>query len=207
MEDVVLIGFGGHAKSVVDTIEQQGKFHIVGFVDIDQENKKAYRGYRVIGNDDNLYEIYESGVKNAVVTIGYMGHGDIRKKIYMKLKQIGFNLPNIIDNTAVIASDASIDEGTFIGKGAVINSNTHIGKMCIINTNAVVEHDCNIDEYTHVAVGAVICGGTKIGKSTLVGANATIIQMLEIGDKVIVGAGTVVLKDIPNYKKALGVWK
>ena len=27
MEDIILVGFGGHAKSVADTIEQSGQFH------------------------------------------------------------------------------------------------------------------------------------------------------------------------------------
>ncbi len=30
MEDIILVGFGGHAKSVADTIEQSGQFHIAG---------------------------------------------------------------------------------------------------------------------------------------------------------------------------------
>jgi hypothetical protein len=30
MDDIVLIGGGGHCKSVIDVIEQQGEYKIVG---------------------------------------------------------------------------------------------------------------------------------------------------------------------------------
>ncbi|WP_156032724.1 hypothetical protein [Selenomonas sp. FC4001] len=34
MEDIVLVGFGGHAKSVADCIEREGKYHIAGYTDV-----------------------------------------------------------------------------------------------------------------------------------------------------------------------------
>lgn len=36
MEDIVLVGFGGHAKSMDDCIERDGKFHIIGYTDIEE---------------------------------------------------------------------------------------------------------------------------------------------------------------------------
>lgn len=57
MENIVLIGIGGHAKGIVDTIEKQNKYHIVGFVDKISEPKK-YKGYEVIGDDADLETIF-----------------------------------------------------------------------------------------------------------------------------------------------------
>lgn len=39
MEDIILLGIGGHAHSVVDSVECAGQYHIVGFLDLTQ-----YRG-------------------------------------------------------------------------------------------------------------------------------------------------------------------
>lgn len=205
MEDIVLLGFGGHAKSVVDTIEKQKQYHIVGFTD--KSKDKIYKGYRVIGDDDDLEKIFQSGVKNAFVTIGYLGDSDIRKQLYYRLRDIGYQVPAIIDDTAAIAEDAVIGEGTYVGKNAVINSDAAVGNMCIINTGAIVEHDCNVGDFSHIAVGAVICGMSKVGTETLVGANATILQCVEVGNKVKVGAGTVVLEKVPDNTTACKIWK
>ena len=49
---IVLLGGGGHCHSVIDVIEQENKFQIIGIVD-----KK-----KLIGNDILGYKIYRDGV-------------------------------------------------------------------------------------------------------------------------------------------------
>lgn len=188
MEDIVLVGFGGHAKSVADTIETLGKYRIIGYTDV----QKADTDYLYLGADECLQQVFEKGVTNAVVSVGYIGHGDIREKLYEYLKKIGFNLPSIIDSSAIVSNKAVVEEGVFIGKGAVINSEANIKKMAIINTKAIIEHESVIGEFSHIAVGAVVCGHVNVGKCAFVGANATIIQNQTIQDNKIVPAGFVV---------------
>lgn len=188
MEDIVLVGFGGHAKSVADCIEREGKYHIVGYTDV----KASSDRYRYLGTDDALEAIFAGGIANAVVGIGYMGKGTIRQKLYGNLKDIGFNLPVIIDPSAVVSSTAIIDEGSFIGKGAVVNAEASIGKMAIINTKALVEHECIVEDFAHVAVGAILCGQVNVGEAAFIGANATIIQCRNVNAGAIIPAGEVV---------------
>lgn len=198
MEYIVLLGLGGHAHSVVDSIEQGGKYNIVGFLDMQEMQGKCYKNYRVLDTDDALQKYFDSGIKNAFVTIGFMGHGMVRNRLYQRLKDIGYNIPNIIDKTAVISENVKLEEGIFVGKKAVINANTMIEKMCIINTGAIVEHDCRINSFSHIAVGSVVCGNVILGTQTLVGANATIIQNIVIGSNVVVGAGTTIRRCVED---------
>lgn len=204
MEKIILIGAGGHAKAIADTIEKQHLFEIAGFIDVGKTGDKFYRTYRIIGNDEDLGDIYESGIHYAFVCIGFMGNSVVRKKIYDKVIKTGFYLPIIIDETAVIAEDVQIGAGTYVGRNAVINTEVFIGKMCIINTAAIVEHESVVGNFSHIAVGAVLCGKAKVGESVLIGANATVIQNVKIGEDSIVGAGSVVLKDLPPYCTAVG---
>lgn len=185
MDDIVLVGFGGHAKSVADCIEREGKYHIVGYTDSEERKSK----YKYLGADDILQNLFEAGVKNAVVGIGFIGKGGLRERIYNNLKRVGFNLPVIIDPSAVISDSVNIDEGSFIGKCAVVNAGVEIGKMVIINTKALVEHGCQIGDFSHVSVAAVLCGQVKVGKSAFIGANSTVIQCREIKENQIVPAG------------------
>ncbi|MDE5966255.1 MAG: NeuD/PglB/VioB family sugar acetyltransferase [Lachnospiraceae bacterium] len=192
MDDIILIGFGGHAKSVVDSIERQGLYRIAGFTEREGFTEQTYKHYKVIGTDADLPHLYEQGIRHAFVTVGYMGRSEVRRKLYEEIKKIGFAVPNIIDDTAVLAGDVKLGEGIFVGKRAVVNANASIGDMCIINTAAVLEHDCEIGGFSHVAVGAVLCGGCKTGKSVFIGANATVVQQLEIADNSFIKAGQVV---------------
>lgn len=196
MEDIILLGLGGHAHSVVDSIEQAGRYNIIGFLDTEEMQGKHFRDYTVLGTDDALKKYYDSGIRNAFVTIGFMGHGNIRNQLYERLKDIGYAVPNIIDRTAVISKSAKLADGIFVGKNAVINANAEIGSMCIINTGVIVEHDCRIGRFSHIAVGSVLCGGILVGQQTLIGANATIIQEKKIGNRCIIGAGVVIRKDV-----------
>lgn len=198
MEDILLLGIGGHAHSIVDSIESNGEYSIWGFLDVAERIGEQYRGYKVIGTDDLLEDCYQRGIRNAFVSIGYLGKGNIRNILYKRLKTIGFNVPNIIDKTAVVAKDAVFGEGNFVGKTAIINSAAMIGSMCIINTGAIVEHDCKVGDFSHVSVKSVLCGDVQVGKESFIGANATIIQGKKIGNKCIIGAGTIIRKNVKD---------
>lgn len=198
MESIILLGIGGHAHSIVDSIESNNEYNIYGFLDVEERVGEQYRDYKVIGTDDLLEDCFQRGIKNAFVSIGYLGTGNIRNVLYGRLKAIGFHLPNIIDRTAVIAKDVIMGEGNFVGKTAVINSTAKIGNMCIINTGAIVEHDCQIGDFSHVSVKSVLCGNVHVGREAFIGANATIIQEKSIGNKCIIGAGAIIRKNIED---------
>lgn len=208
MDDIILIGIGGHAKGIVDLIEDQGRYNIAGFIGRPEESNKKYREYKFIGSDDDLERLYkDDGIKHAFITIGYLGNSQARNRIYEKLKKIGYDLPTFIDKTAAVSDNIKIGEGSFVGRKAVINADAEIGKMCIVNNGAIVEHDCSIGDFSHVAVGAVICGESKIGRDVMIGANATIIQCVSIGNDSVIGAGAIVLDDVGDEKTIAGVWK
>lgn len=198
-----MVGYGGHAKSVADSIERQQKYNIIGYTDA--EARESH--YKYLGTDAVLKNYFGQGVKNAAIGIGYMGKGDVRVKLYEHLKHIGYSLPIIVDPSAVISETAQIGEGTFIGKGAVVNAEAAVGKMAVINTMALVEHECVVGDFTHVAVGAVLCGQVRVGDSVLIGANATILQCIDIPSNIIIPAGETVRRNyhIPNDCTAVGV--
>lgn len=207
VEKIVLLGCGGHAKSVVDTIECQGFYKIIGFIDNSRKDFFEYRGYRIIGTDDDLEKLYRSGISNAFVCIGYMGKGGVREKLYHKLKSIGFSIPVIADPTSIIAGDVIIKEGAFIGKRTVVNAGAEIGELAILNTGAIIEHECVVEEYSHVAVGAVLCGNVRVGSCSFIGAGSTVIQGIKIGASVIIGAGSTVIRNVEDGRKAVGLVK
>ena len=206
MEDIILLGSGGHSKSIVDMIEEQELYHIIGFLELPEKKEFSYRGYHVIGDDSQLPKLYNKGIKYAFPAMGHMGRNNIHEKLIDEVVKIGFCVPNIIDTSAIIAKDVEIpkDSGIFIGKRVVINSNAQIGKGVIINTGAIIEHDCMVEDETHVAVGAIVCGEVHIGRACLIGAGSTIRQCLSVGAHSIVGAGSVVLDHVSEGRIIYG---
>ncbi len=170
-EKIVLIGGGGHCHSVIDVIEAQGNYEILGIVDVKENIGKKVLGYEIIGCDDDLQTIFKN-CNNAVVTIGQIKSNQIRVQIYNKLKQIGFKLPVIISPLAYASKHSFIGEGTVIMHHALINANAKIGKNCIINTKALIEHDCVVEDNCHISTGAILNGGVVVKENSFIGSNA-----------------------------------
>ena len=68
-EKILLVGGGGHCKSVIDVIEAEDKYEIAGIIDKEELLGQKVLGYAVIGCDDDLEKLFET-YKYAVVTVG-----------------------------------------------------------------------------------------------------------------------------------------
>lgn len=205
MKKLLLIGGGGHCKSVIDSLlSRNSDFERIGIIDVSEKVGEDILGVKIIGTDSDLENLYSEGYVYAFITIGSVGNPEKRKQIYHRIKKIGYIVPNIIDSESVIGKNIQIGEGVFVGKRAVINSGTQIDNCAIINTGAIIEHDCKIGEFTHVSPGCVICGGVAVGDYAHVGANATIIQGISVGDCSIVGAGSTIIHNVGYGETIVG---
>jgi sugar O-acyltransferase (sialic acid O-acetyltransferase NeuD family) len=191
MQDILIIGGGGHCKSVIDVIESTGKYKIYGIIDIKEKVGQKVLDYKIIGTDDDL-EKYRNDIELAFIAIGFINSVELRIKIYNKLKQLNFKLPVIISPLAYVSKHSFIDEGTIVMHYAVINAGAKVGKNCIINTKALIEHDAIIEDFCHISTGAIINGGVIVGKSSFIGSNATTKQYIKIPEHSFIKAGTVI---------------
>lgn len=178
-EKIVLLGGGGHCHSVIDVIEQENKYQIVGIIDKKELLGTNVLGYKIIANDDDLEEIYKT-CKNAIITVGQIESNHVRVKLFNRLKEIGFKLPIIISPIAYVSKHSFIDEGTVIMHHALVNANVKIGKNCIINSKALIEHDVIIEDNCHISTASVINGAVLVKANTFFGSNATSKQSVEI---------------------------
>tara|TARA_Y100000741_G_C18219669_1_gene545288 strand:+ start:473 stop:1102 length:630 start_codon:yes stop_codon:yes gene_type:complete len=194
MEKIVVIGGGGHAKVIVSVLKNTKKYEIVGFTD--KSPKQEILSIPYLGTDDILKDLFNSGVNNACIGIGQLKSSKIRKNIYHDLKNIGYNLPNIVSDYALVSEKVSLGEGIVIMNGVILESGCKIGNGSIVNTNSSLNHDSEIGSFTHIAPGVTICGNVDIGDEVLIGSGAVIIQGLKIVSKVIVSAGSNVTKSL-----------
>ena len=95
MKHIILIGGGGHCKSVIDIIEQEGKFEIAGIVDKPDLLGFNILGYSVIGNDSDLANLANK-YQYALITVGQIKSPALRIKLFNMAVKAGFVLPKII---------------------------------------------------------------------------------------------------------------
>ena len=192
MNDIILIGGGGHCKSVIDVIEQEGEFKIAGIVDKPELLSSKILGYSVIGNDDDLSSLAKK-YKYALITVGQIKSPSLRIKLFNLAIEAGFILPNVISPLAYVSNHAKLDEGTIIMHGAVVNASTSIGKNCMINSKALIEHDSTIEDFCHIATNAVINGGVIVRQGSFVGSGVITKQYIEIKKDSFIKAGSLVI--------------
>lgn len=179
-EKILLVGGGGHCKSVIDVIEQEGKYEIAGVIDKEELIGSKIFGYEIIGCDNDLVNLYLK-YSNALVTIGQIRSNRIRVKLFKKLKVIGYSLPVVISPLAYVSKYAKISEGTVIMHQALVNASANIGINCIINTKALIEHDVTIGSHCHISTATVINGGVMVKENSFIGSNTTSKEYIEIG--------------------------
>jgi sugar O-acyltransferase (sialic acid O-acetyltransferase NeuD family) len=191
MKDIVLIGGGGHCKSIIDVIEQEGRFKIIGIVDKLELLGSNVLGYSVIGGDDDLPRLAKKH-KHALITVGQIKSPLLRIKLFDLAVKAGFTLPYIVSPNAYVSKHSSLGNGVVVMHNAIINVNTTIKDNCIINSKALIEHDCLISAHCHISTNATINGGVKIGSGCFVGSNVTTKELVTISKNSFIKAGSLV---------------
>lgn len=192
-KNLILIGGGGHCKSVIDVAESVG-YNILGILDMPEEVGKSVLDYKVIGTDDDIPQYVDKA--EFIITVGFIKNPAIRVRIYNKVKEAGGKLATIVASTAHVSRYATLGEGTVVMHQAVVNAGAQVGANCIINTFCNIEHDAVIGDQCHISTGAMMNGDCKVGERVFIGSQSVLANGITVEEDIIVGAGSVVRKSI-----------
>jgi sugar O-acyltransferase (sialic acid O-acetyltransferase NeuD family) len=203
MSRVAVIGAGGHARVIISILKSH-RIEIMGvFDDSCGQIGELIQEVPVIGP---FLEILKYG---HLLTAVYLAIGDNqdRYKWHEFLSLNHFELPSLIHPRAIVERDATVGSASSVCVGAIVCTQAVIGRGCIINTGCSIDHESSIGDFSHLAPGVVVAGRTQIGSNTFIGLNSAIANKIRIGNNVIIGAGSVVLSDIPDGARIVGVYK
>lgn len=199
MKNLIIIGAGGYAKSVLDSVDHMN-FRMVGYIDDVKPKGTNHQGYPVLGNTIECIEHPEEYVYFVAI-----GNNSKRKAWFDKLKSRHLSLINVIDKSALVSHASTIGEGSFIGKLAILNHGSSVGDNCVINTRALVEHGCVIADHVNVSTNATLNGDVVCEEGSFVGSGTVVNGQLTIGKWSLVGSGAVVIKDVEPNTTVVGV--
>lgn len=188
-----IIGAGGHAKVVIDILEELG-VEIEGVWDENPE-LLSFINYEVRGNFMAFKAIKADHVIIAI------GNNETRKILSAQLDR---HTGTLVHPRSSIAKSVILGVGTVVMANASVNSFAKIGKYVIVNTNASVDHDCKIADFVHISPQVGLAGNVEVGEGTHIGIGASVIQGIKIGKWATIGAGTAVIKDVPDFAVVVG---
>ena len=193
MKPLILVGGGGHCKSVIEAAESAG-YSILGVLDLPEEVWKEILSTKVIGTDDDIPAYVDKA--EFVITVGFIKNPVVRIKLYNRIKEAGGKLATVIASTAHVSKYATLGEGTVVLHHAFVNADAKVGCNVILNNFVNIEHDAVIGDQCHISTGAMVNGECKVGERCFIGSQSVLANCITVGDDIIVGAGSVVRKSI-----------
>lgn len=190
-KQLILLGGGGHCKSVIDVAESAG-YTILGILDKPELVGTKVLDYEIIGTDDDIPQYVDKA--EFLITVGQIKSPAIRQKLALLIMRAGGKFATIIANDAYVSKYATIGAGTVVMHKAVVNADACIGEHCIINTMANIEHEVQIGGFCHVSTGVMVNGNCVIGDEVFIGSGSVLYNGISVIDNAIIPSGSVVRK-------------
>ena len=200
---VALLGFGGHAKVIIECLTQNSIPIQCAFVPHGSNQENHLDSKFNLISEDTMADYLNDNLQ-LINGVGSTRASTKRENLYNSAKKLGFSFYTLISSASYISRSSTINEGTVVFPGSIIQCNSYIGKNVIINNGSCIEHDVSIGDHCHIATRAVLTGNVNIGKNTHIGAGAVVVQGVQIGSNVTVGAGATIFRDIPDNSTVVG---
>lgn len=179
---LLVVGAGGHGRSVAEAAELSGQFEVVGFLDDMPSEGQIVSGFPVLGPVAAMAE-HRAIADQAIVAIG---NNVVREKLMQQLTLAGFELATVVHPRAIVSPSAALGAGSAVMAGAIVGTEAHLGLGIIVNCGAVVDHHATVEDVGHLGVNSSMAGGTVLGYAAWLQAGAA------LGYGVHVSANTVI---------------
>lgn len=113
---------------------------------------------------------------------------------------------NIIGDNVVVWHGATLNPENTIGNNSRIHAGCFLEMVTLGESVFLGPHVTFTDDpHPTIPINFKEClRGARVGNGTVIGGNVTILPHVEIGSKTVIGAGSVVVKNIPDNKVAVG---
>lgn len=187
-ESVVLLGAGGHARSLIELLNSC-RMEIEGVYDdsFQPGGREMIGSYLLAGSVSAL-----PAGKPIVLAIG---DNSQREQMFQRFRG-EIVQKNLLHRSAYCAMDVDLGIANQLFANVFVNAQARIGDNNIVNSGAIIEHETEIGSHNHVSVGAVLCGRVAIGDHCMIGAGSVVIDKISICDQVIIGANSTVVSSI-----------
>lgn len=205
MDNIIIVGSSGHAKVVIDIVQQEGRYNIIGLLDRYRDVDEQTLGYSILGKEEDLPKLRKTyTLKGVLIAIG---DNYVRSSVAKNICDICPDLQYVsaIHPKASVATDVSLGEGTVVMAGVSVNPGSSVGRLCILNTHSSLDHDSILENYASLAPHATTGGNCRIGKYTAICMGAILKHGVHVGEHSVIGAASLVMNPIDPFAVAYGI--
>lgn len=151
---LLVVGAGGHGRSVAEAAILSDQFEVVGFLDDGQPIGTIVLNAVVLGSIASMSQ-HLAATDQVIVAIG---NNAIRERLTQQLTEAGFKFATVVHPCAIVSPSASMGAGSAVMAGAVLGTEASLGVSAIVNCGAVVDHHAKVEDYGHLGVNATMAG-------------------------------------------------
>jgi bifunctional N-acetylglucosamine-1-phosphate-uridyltransferase/glucosamine-1-phosphate-acetyltransferase GlmU-like protein len=160
---VVILGYGGHARVVLDVLQATGRA-VAGILAPDMPVGTQWEGIPVLGDDD--WTLRQEAMRKHTHPQG--------------------------EGTQLMAG-VIVQPGTVIGENVLLNTRVTVDHHCRIGAHvhvapgAILCGEVQLAERVFIGAGAILIQGVAVGASAQVAAGATVVRNIAAGTRYIPG--------------------
>jgi sugar O-acyltransferase (sialic acid O-acetyltransferase NeuD family) len=193
---LLIVGAGGHGRSVAEAAELSGQFEVVGFLDDTLPAGETVLGVPAMGPVASMTD-HRAAADQAIVAIG---NNAVREKLMLQLASAGFVWSTVVHPRAIVSPSSVMGAGSAVMAGAIVGTEARLGVGAIVNCGAVVDHHATVEDYGHLGVNASMAGGTFLGHGSWMQVGAALGYGVAIPSGVTLAPGEAVDSKTNKYK-------
>lgn len=196
MQQVIIVGAGGHAAEIDEYIKYsragKGPFlSVAGFID---DNPDSYKKYRFSAPFQGSIKDHE--VQQDVEYLLGIANLEHRRRITELLLAKGARFTGFVHPDIYLSASATLGQGVIIAPNVNVGPNVVIGDFTLINSRCSLGHDTRIGRYNFISPNVCFSGFTTLGDENLFGINSATIPGITVGSRNKIAAGMVLDKPV-----------
>jgi sugar O-acyltransferase (sialic acid O-acetyltransferase NeuD family) len=190
MKRLLIVGGGGHGRSVAEAALASGQYELAGFADDAAPGLREIWERPVFGTTADLAKC-RPFADAAIVAIG---NNRVREKLHGVLRAAGIELATVVHPRAIVSARAVIGAGAAIMAGAIVGTEAQLGEGVIVTCAAVVDHHCQVADFGHLGVNAGMAGGSILGRGAWMQAGSVLGYGVEVAAESVLAPGQAMSK-------------
>ncbi len=194
----ILFGTSVYSRLLHHYIEKDTNDEILAFTVEKEYLKEDHFDNLPVVCFENLNELFDMSNISILITCGYHKMNDIRKKIFNKCDEYGYNIGSFIHSTAQV-DGVSFGRGNIVMPHVLFHPYVKVGDANIFCEYSMMEQETKIQNYNFIGPKSFLGAYINLENNNDFGIGTIIGDKLNIGNYNLIGSGSVLSKSIGDY--------
>lgn len=204
-ERLIVLGTGGNAYDVLDTVEAINRavpsWDVVGFLADHAPPGSEYLNLPVLGTLADAAAHTDCWFVSAIWNDRAYKSLDV---ILARTRLASGRFATLIHPGASVSQRARLGRDVVVQHGASIAGNVDVADHVWVGPGCIVGHGAGLASYTILAPGALLGGSVQVQTKCYVGSGALVRPGVRLGSESMIGMGAVVLTDVTEGDTVVG---